>query len=641
MDDDKNLSLSTLALRHNASIVSQLVEIGSEGNQQAHSKFLSYVSELECLRPNGTQLRRRCIDASSQHKYVALSYTCKASEHESEEFGHYLVEDWDSSGLQPSTVRNCVFDRILRYMSHAKIDLLWIDAHCIHQSACDGAHCHHTRCTQKRDAMQAMDLVYQLSYYPVALLGRPLKDEDELHLLGTILSEDIINDDSELRRPVATSFHVARRALGLLNDITQDRWWTRAWTFQENYRGGTWMQLLIRHDPGLELQKLRYTVFGRIPGELCVDSVHFSEEATRLCLALRKAGNLLLPADVGKIDNVLRAAGRYSLMLGTSDAMTPTVMADIEARGLSEPWDRLAILANCCKYALRLDVKALQRQGRSLSLSVLAMCSLNGEILDNGHHNRRPANMLTPSEFLDTYAFRAFNAPEEEARRLTFIKGCRLTAVQLTAGGTATEDHLWKLGRIVDAARFWRRLPWIDEPDGCLTLRQRKCLLQLVFKLNDLGYSLLAKKIDKYLEADARGGSASFTSNYLHRMATELAAAIDAGKKLRLGALWDSRGQSSPYRAVFVLSDEGSGRADSQVPDFVFTSVWQNNPGSEELDANDLDHHVSLGVDLEIPSARGGVPRLRVRSWLLGMCFFDECPLTKVVFPWPKALKEI
>lgn len=68
-------------------------------------------------------------------------------------------------------------------------------------------------------------------------------------------------------------------------------------------------------------------------------------------------------------------------MVHSSSSMTSTVIADIEARGLSKPWDRLA---NCCQYPVRLDGGALSRQCRSLSLSVLAMCLLNSEILDNG-----------------------------------------------------------------------------------------------------------------------------------------------------------------------------------------------------------------------------------------------------------------
>lgn len=601
-----------------------------------HSKFRSYVHDLECLWRGGTHFRRTRVNAF-RNEYVALSYTWTPSEHEDQESGQYCVEDWDCNTLEPSKVRNCIFERILRYMDHVGAYPLWIDAHCIYQDACDTPGCGHARCTQKREALQAMDLVYQLSSHPVALLGRPLRTEAELHLLARILGGDFVTT-------VATNIRVAREALHLLHEITRDSWWGRAWTFQENYRGGERMRLLIRHDPSLERQKLRYLDFDKIPGELCIASVLFSQEATRLCLALQRMADLP-PDDKASVDNVLRAAGRYSIALSKSRTMTPTVIADIQARGLSKPWDRLPIVANCCQYSVRLDGEALSQQRQSISLSVLAMCLLNGEIIDNGNNRMIPAANLTPSKFLEEYVFQGFIAPTDEDRRLTFNKSCRLTAVELTASGIATNGHLWKLGRVIDTARFREKLPWINNKNGRLELEQRRCLLQLVLELAGLGYDLLADKIDRYLAADAdaeppRYEFKSFTDMYLHRMATELVAAIEARKKLRLGTIWDPTGQSTPYRAVFVWPGERNDAADLGTT-FVFTSVWEGNLGSYIHDANDIDRHVSLEVDLESHSRRGGVPRLRVRRGLLGMCFFDGCPRTRVVFPWPRALQGI
>lgn len=206
--------------------------------------------------------------------------------------GHYHVEDWDRPCLQPSKVRNCVLSHISRYMHHNSVDLLWIDAHCIQQDTCGVAACDsHIRCIQKREVLQAMDLVYQRSELPVALLGRPLQTDTELSLLQRILSGNLVDGrGSESRLSGRTTIQEARESLRLLHEITQDKWWGRAWTFQENYRGRTQMRLLICHDPSLERQKLGYRVFGDIPDELCVNSVEFSKQATRLCLALRRAG---------------------------------------------------------------------------------------------------------------------------------------------------------------------------------------------------------------------------------------------------------------------------------------------------------------------------------------------------------------
>ncbi|KAL8372203.1 hypothetical protein RB595_001816 [Gaeumannomyces hyphopodioides] len=581
-DDDKDQSLLQLSRHHGASIVSQLVDIGSESNQQKHLKVRSFIDNLQCLQPIGLELRRRSIDASREQRYVALSYTWTPSEHENPEPpepGWYPVENWDNKGVKPSSVRKCVLDRVIRYMRHADVSFLWIDVHCIRQDTCGSDACvRHSHCIEKRDSIQAMDLVYQLSKHPVALLGRRLRSESELYLLERILAGDLVAGDPEFRLSAAKDIDVAREALSLLNEITQDSWWCRAWTFQENYRGGTRMQLLIGHDKSLESQKQRCREFGEIPEELCIPSVTFSTQATRLCLALRAEAGLS-PLEVERIDRVLQAAGRYALILRGSNSMTPTVIADIETRGLSKPWDRLAIVANCCQYRVRLDGGALSQQCCSPSLSVLAMSLLNGEILDNGNDEIASVAELTASKFLNKLMFQAFKAPGGDTRPLTFNKGCRLIDVKLMAGGIATSGHL-----------------------------------------------------------------CTFTDLYLHRMAVELADAILTRRKLRLGIIWD-KGQSAPYSAIFVWSGQGGNGPYPLPSDFVFTSVRQGDLGSDIYDANDIDCHVSLVVDIESPfgggGGGGGVQRLRVHDWLLGICFFDGCPRTEVVFPWPISLQAV
>lgn len=82
-------------------------------------------------------------------------------------------------------------------------------------------------------------------------------------------------------------------------------------------------------------------------------------------------------------------------------------------------------------------------------------------------------------------------------------------------------------------------------------------------------------------------------------MAFELAAAIRARQKLRLGSIWDPTDQHEPYRAVFVWPDKASNRArQPTTPAFVFTSAREGGTGSEAHDANDVDRHVALDVDL-------------------------------------------
>lgn len=633
-DDDKNCSLFQLSQHHRSPIVSQLVDIGSESNQEKHTKFRIFIEELQCLVPRGLKLHRQSIDASSEHRYVALSYTWTPSEHEDPEPGRYTVKNWDNEDFKLSNVRECVLKRVLDYMSHAKVRFLWIDAHCIRQDTCRINDCDvPPRCGEKRDAIQAMDLVYQLSEHPVALLGRQLGSKRELDVLAWILSGCLVDSDNDFLLSAETEFDQAVEALVLASQITHELWWSRAWTFQENYRGGTWMQLLIAHHESLEPHKQLYSMFGEIPGELCILSVDFSREVTRLCLAL---GAVTEPAsDISRqIGCVLRAARRYAIILNDSSSMTPIVVADIEVRGLSKPWDRLAIVANCCQYPARLDGGELSRQGHSLSLSILAMCLLNGEILDNGKDSAVPVAALTASESLERLMFREFNAPEDDVRRLSFNKGCRLVDVKLTVDGIETRGHLWNLGRIIDTTHLPKKSRWIeDDRRHPLTFIERKCLLRLVSHLEDWGYTTLADQIeDLAIDASAMQRHSLFTNRYLYRMAAELAAAVRDKQELRLGCIRDD--EYSPYSAIFLWSEQDGNEACS---DFAFTSIRKRNPGSQTYDANDLDYHVSLLVNIEEQHGRD-LPLLRTCNWLRGICFFENYSLTPVIFPWPQSL---
>jgi hypothetical protein len=77
---------------------------------------------------------------------------------------------------------------------------------------------------------------------------------------------------------------------------------------------------------------------------------------------------------------------------------------------------------------------------------LLAMCLLKSEILDNGDNAMTSVAKLKTLKFLDRSMFGQFKALEDNTRRFTYRKGCRLIDVELTASGIATRGHLWKIG---------------------------------------------------------------------------------------------------------------------------------------------------------------------------------------------------
>ena len=656
MDDSRD-SLIKIATSYRASIVPLLLQIQQYEMEQ--SSFLSdFLNGLECFyvgRDNirgDTLLFREWINANKNKEFVALSYTWSPSYYEDKARDGYFVENRTEKECFESPVRGCVFRRIIKYMNHLPMGnkkLLWIDRHSVPQKVCKDISCQCLPCDQKWVAIQSMDWVYKLSNYPTSLLGRPIKSIEELDLLYSILKGRLFEGDDTTRTfrlRDTTSRSEVGQSLELLYAITSDYWWQRAWTFQENYKAGKKMSLLIPHPPCLDQQKCRYVIFGDIQGELKIQSSHLSRQATRLCKAFEYTTGIQTTQEEKRvIKYIMSRLGRYTILLEESESMSPAIIADVEARGITDPWDRLPIVANCCDYPVRLDTRKLQQHRHSLSLSMLTMYLLNGEILDNDTSPRGFASNMTTSEFLKAYSFNKMLSPEDK-RSLAWNKGCRFIEVELTHAGIMTKGHLWRLGQIIHTNGFENQLPSVDMPRGDeLDLFKHKCLTRLCQVLRSLYQHTLATCIEDYLFEDAAGRRPyEIGENYMYMMAREVASAIEEGKSLRLGRLQDAEGGSHPCTAIFVWDNNdcpGDGSSNGE-PEFAFTSLQPKDTECDGHDANDTHRHVSLQVDSPDTIAsqeRSNVPRLYTKRWLLGMCFFVGYRRRKVVFPWPPALR--
>ncbi|KAI2634772.1 hypothetical protein GGS26DRAFT_604982 [Hypomontagnella submonticulosa] len=635
MDDSKDHLLQISDL-HKKSVIELLLAVQEENEQRAEilPKFLD---KLECFsidvgETDNIELKRRWINVSSEKNYIALSYTWSPSKWEEQDTkGRYWVETRSRAQFFLSPVRSCILNRITRYMRHTGVELLWIDRHSIPQRTCKDHACEHSRCEKKAAALRSMDWVYKESRHPVALLGRPIDTKPELELLRQIL---ITTDYT-----IGVSWEWMNSALELLHKITSDLWWQRAWTFQENYKGGKKMNLLIPHPPSLEVRKRNCGIFGDVPGEICVQSIELFEKATHLCLAYKDRKDITSRAEE-MIEQVLAKAGRYKELLDKSRPMDPAIISDTEKRDVKEPWDRLSIVANCCDYPVRLNEKCLKYKGCSLSLSMLAMCLLNGLILHNGVSHNTLASKMCVSEFLEAQCFGSFDSPPG-ALSLTFNKGCRFINVELTEVGVGTEGHLWELGPIIDTSKFGKPPPLPKSSTGNLDL-ELQWYLDALCHVWELRESYLANLIQAYLsEGGVGNGPYRFGEDYMFTMTVTVASAIKQKKKVRLGRYWDPKGKELfPYTAVFVWPEANTKRLTHE-PRFVFTSSRPKEMGTGGYCINDTDRHVSLEVRLEENQANGGVPYLYTERSLLGMCFFRGYPRNRVVFPWPQALKDI
>ncbi|KAI1094917.1 hypothetical protein F5B19DRAFT_442522 [Rostrohypoxylon terebratum] len=654
---DTSLPLSQIRDRNASSIISSVLNI----QKQAVTRE-NWLKSLECLylvenneEPSGKRRRvadgsvttrgskllgRRYLNpvsnAAAERDYIAVSYTWDPSKEEKEAgdgcAGKYLVEPRRAGETAlPSDVRDVVWRRVLNYANHVDCENIWIDRECIDQR----------NEAAQEEAIQSMHLVYSLSHCPIALLTCTIETEEELDLLANLIDGEIDSEDEEA-------------VLTLLNKITSNYWWTRAWPFQEDYRASIRMNLLIPHRRDLEGRKLGaiddrgQPLLGEVEGEIVIKSADFRTRATEFCLAYRKRSK-----DKEICDKILRTAPKYNVLLeeesdtpgfgSISRSMSPSILSDIVSRDIGKESDRLAIMANCCGYGTRLDTNFLNNDKSSLSLSILALYLLNGEIIENDP-NKPGQGTLDDNihEYLSKQSLSSFRPPVDE--RLTFIKNCRFIDPKLTLDGTETTGHLWKLGQVI------RRRPMKLEKYVTLPPLERFAT-DLEYRTYGKSYSEMAVGLMSWLRSPVspyRNKKPSRRWEWHILMTDYIEEALLEGKTLRLGCLVHPKhgAKDVPYTAIFV-GDGNDDWEDETAEAYAFTSL---RPVKHKSMVG-IERHVSLEVEVKWPKedapeiSSSALPKLYTKRWLNGLCLdelniFEEPPTQPVLFPWPRTLTE-
>ena len=713
-----------------------LVEI--QESRMPQNKSTSFLAPLECLELieyphddpprdaiSGEIIPRICPDGSdeifgffrrsyhdvldiqkNERRYIALSYTWHAAEGEDDTSGLWWVETKERNGYKLSPVRTVVLDRITFYMQRHGIKYLWIDQHCIVQTTtCASSSCEHPDCNEKRNAVHAMDLVYQLSIHPVALLSGFTMRSADIRVLMTLR----FNRQYKWKPPLAPfvspqawrteTLRHARGAVKLLFNIISDPWWQRAWPFQENVLALWNMTLLWRLDAS-PLEGVYYSEHSK----------EFCKMAISLCLAVLRVARTGPALRKEEFETTLMAMAVLQTIKGSTKdspggSLEGLIVAGVERKGITDCWDRLAIIANCCRYGTRLEPLSLRDGGHSVSLSVLAMCLLNGEILDNW--KMKPAldaSRMSESQYLA--------AGLVNTRATSRSNECHFTEVGLTARGVHTRGHLWELGEVVrlnkitphvacEVLRDGRRAE--EMVIGKLTrwenarIRLYQCK-KLVTLLESLGYLTLSVRLNEVFERPETtrwvtyGYGFPWDTDITRMSLSELISIIGTGEPIHVARLWqaDEPGDDkSSYCALFAVHDRDDNEGLENYTAFpinpgqplVFTST--KDPGPSFIDYAKLGapwaeewrylgmgdwqnsyRYAAMAVELdELESEDDGefesfggaapdqeqtpvpkpkpIPALRTRGWRCGMCFPGDTPPREVVFPWPKELLDI
>jgi hypothetical protein len=596
-------------------------DLGKHKGQEAHESARD-TPENDNGKP---KLYERTIDISFRD-YVAVSYTWSPSDGENAESGGYeRITDDDPPQEIPCSVRDTVLGRVWSFANYVGCSSIWIDKECIDQQ--DKA--------KKEAAIQSMDIVYSLSDHPVALLSRKLESEEQIEMLVGLIDGSFVRDGDSSQ---AFQFQLeesrvsqAPAVVSLLDRITSDTWWSRAWTFQEDYKSSIKMTLLLPHVAALENCKAANSQhFSQLQGEVCLNSADFRRASTEYCLAYQTRFG---PDD--KCLKILRAAGKYNVLLREPGvlgleifrSMSPTIFDDIGRRNIEKESDRLAIAANCCSYPVRLDTEALKAANCSLSLSMLALYLLNGEIMDSDGEKDAAALSDNIFGFLKRQSLDNFRPPIDE--ELTFIKHCRLIDVELTGGGILTSGHLWRAGPSIRAAP-------VNVSQGLHSRERSRGRRQLQKLGDDLqngrygpSYTTLAEEL---VELAAKLGK-TFPLPYKDHIASELPAVLEAGRQLHLACLTRPGHNTSPYRALFLGETGNEPELGPETPKFFFTGTKH-----EQHEFGSIDRHVSLEVEWKNRHFPHEMPHLIVKHWINGLFFPGNAQRRQVLLPWPASL---
>ena len=549
-------------------------------------------------------LRLTQNDEAFENPYVAVSY-CWGSP--SRQDGRYDYEVVGPRERRPAKVESSVLDRTIRFASSRRVRYIWIDQECLDQIA--GSE-------DMTTGVQSMDLVYKNSCSPVALLDVRITLRD-MRFLDQVFYGRVFHNRSHFFRPRVSRTFVANLRR-ILNHILSDKWWTRTWTFQEEHCSKHGMTILIPCTGAMH-QRCNFD-FGCTDGEIEISLKELRTAVTKFNIACRKRNYFIIDKlGVARQYNLLnrgRGKDRYS-------CMTPQLYGDIEARNNSRVCDRVAILANCCDYSTRLDTGRLIEEGYGLSVCILTLLFLNGEIFHNEIPGSVPsrqkvAGMLssTGHQFFESVCFSKFEPPGE-IFKTSFMNHSRFPNVKLCPEGIRTEGWLWELGDTCEITLYDHGSG--SCADGAKVFR-RYLATSFLRRLRNMGEEKLAEKLSNYLskEGEALPKSADW---FMDKMVEELALAAEKGRTFRLGRL-----SSDPFGMASAIFINKAGSEVQSGPNLVFTA-W-----SPERDGC-LAKFVALGVR-EDGDSREGLPRLITGSWMNGL-WFAHGKRSNYIFPWP------
>lgn len=661
MKDDSTSSLREVRAASPQSISARILNVRRRAGLVAQKTAMRLCVQVDMTKRGAGEIPGPDQGATIDHpidlrhhysdEYIAISCPWSLPGYDTASGRYRFTPEQPPGVIMPPDV---VLDRILNFKrcNPEYLDTpFWIDKICINQ---DGAS------DEKEMAVHSMDLVYQYSGRVITIEGGASKTVgcslgilfvrmDTVHQLAVLRKvleskyAESNNDEPKLLVPIDEAIE----ALEVIEMILSDNWWHRAWIFQEEFLASRHMILLlpstVDRTDGRFMNEEGVDLYGKTNGEIHVHALNFRSEATTFCLALGQHAD---DAIRDRCSEVLKHARRYTYLyrskisVGPSSivhAMSPAIFEDISARGITVPSDILAIAANCCRYVSRLNSKVLNDSQESLSIAILTMFMMNGEIV---RHDVQREDILRQTVFECLQTAKLHIEPPILAGALIFIKACRLPSVKMVAAGLEVRGVLSRLDkRIRVNVPAPLRQHYLDtlDPNNMKTLSDAEKSLLLTFArhlegMRSQGGDALHGLLKDYTESRGANGEAQYwqMQHMQLMMAKSVCRSLAEGKPLWMARV-HSPGTWTPWLGVFVPHDDAD-----FVPgvSFIFTA--------SETDHEFKDRGAKLArkntrvVSLEVSYVSAG-RQIIPKRWLNGLSFFNNTYHQRdLVIPWPK-----
>lgn len=391
---------------------------------------------------------RQDDELSGCNHYLAVSYCWEQGLMPRAE---YLVCTSDNKGTRANKASTTTLTRAIRFAAEHEIRLIWIDQECMEQDDRE----------EKELGIQSMDMVYQEATHTLILLNVRIATQGQMDGLCKALEGAEYTSQEEFED-----------AVDVVESIAADRWFTRAWCFQEVAAAGELAWILIGYDQNLKVES-SYT---SIPGEFAVQVQDLRGAATWVETWPDTQAESSSEGGILDVATRHRATACFDRIMGMCPIAYHFFSKDPEFRfgpNASEALhflgerqnrripDRLAILANICNYTKRLNTERLVQsenaRGRdySYSICIAVLAIINGDtslLKVSARHGIKEAGIETeqkPPECSPSIAswMAVGSAKLKDLPVIEEYSGVqiRLQSPRISSEGLVLPGHLWKV----------------------------------------------------------------------------------------------------------------------------------------------------------------------------------------------------